>query len=187
MRVLLVDVNRSLAQAVVEQRKDHRGAGPSDRWGPLGPHPTTPSPLDTHDDFAMRLGLAPIGELGRRVARATATGRCAYGPYRDLVDPTRRVSLSCSRLESLTVSGAPDNLGVERRQVSRAAGVLSDEHGRRRGAFHQRPEVWRQPMFPGTAVGSQAPTLLTMTGRERQVADLSLTGVSMQGLPLRLL
>ena len=187
VRVLPADINRSLAQATVEQREDHQDAGRSDQWEPLRPHPAAPSSLDVHEDLAVRLGLAPIKGLGERAAQAIVTERCAHGPYRDLADLARRVSLSRSRLESLAVSGALDSLGVERRQALWAAGVLSDEHGRRRGASRQGPEVWCQPTLPGTAVGAQAPTLPTMTDLERQAADLSLTGVSTQGSPLRLL
>ena len=187
VRVLPADVNRSLAQATVERREDHRDTGGSDQWEPLRPHPAAPSALDVHDDLAVSLGLAPVKGLGERAAQAIVTERRAHGPYRDLADLARRVSLSRSRLESLAVSGALDSLGVERRQALWAAGVLSDEHGRRRGASRQGRGAWCQPTLPGTAVGAQAPTLPTMTDRERQAADLSLTGVSTQGSPLRLL
>ena len=187
VRVLPADINRSLAQATVEQREDHQEAGHSDQWEPLRPHPAAPSSLDVHDDLAVRLGLAPIKGLGERSAQAIVTERRAHGPYQDLADLARRVSLSRSRLESLAVSGALDSLGVERRQALWAAGVLSDEHGRRRGASRRGQGAWYQPTLPGTAVGAQAPTLPTMTDRERQAADLSLTGVSTQGSPLKLL
>ena len=187
VRVLPADINRSLVQATVEQREDHQDAGRSDQWEPLRPDPAALSSLDVHDDLAVRLGLAPIKGLGERAAQAIVTERCAHGPYRDLADLARRVSLSRSRLESLAVSGALDSLGVERRQALWAAGVLSDEHGRRRGASRQGTGAWCQPTLPGTAVGAQAPTLPTMTDRERQAADLSLTGVSTQGSPLKLL
>lgn len=187
VRVLPADINRSLVQATVEQREDHQEAGHSDQWEPLRPHPAAPSSLDVHDDLAVRLGLAPIKGLGERAAQAIVTERRAHGPYRDLADLARRVSLSRSRLESLAVSGALDSLGVERRQALWAAGVLSDEHGRRRGASRRGQGAWYQPTLPGTAVGAQAPTLPIMTDRERQAADLSLTGVSTQGSPLRLL
>ena len=187
VRVLPADINRSLAQATVEQREDHQDAGRSDQWEPLRPHPAAPSSLDVHEDLAVRLGLAPIKGLGERAAQAIVTERCAHGPYRDLADLARRVSLSRSRLESLAVSGALDSLGVERRQALWAAGVLSDEHGRRRGVSRRGQGAWYQPTLPGTAVGAQAPTLPIMTDRERQAADLSLTGVSTQGSPLKLL
>ena len=187
VRVLPADINRSLVQATVEQREDHQEAGHSDQWEPLRPHPAALSSLDVHDDLAVRLGLAPIKGLGERSAQAIVTERRAHGPYQDLADLARRVSLSRSRLESLAVSGALDSLGVERRQALWAAGVLSDEHGRRRGASRRGQGAWYQPTLPGTAVGAQAPTLPIMTDRERQAADLSLTGVSTQGSPLKLL
>ena len=187
VRVLPADINRSLVQATVEQREDLQEAGHSDQWEPLRPHPAALSSLDVHDDLAVRLGLAPIKGLGERSAQAIVTERRAHGPYQDLADLARRVSLSRSRLESLAVSGALDSLGVERRQALWAAGVLSDEHGRRRGASRRGQGAWYQPTLPGTAVGAQAPTLPIMTDRERQAADLSLTGVSTQGSPLKLL
>ena len=187
VRVLPADINRSLVQATVEQREDHQEAGHSDQWEPLRPDPAALSSLDVHDDLAVRLGLAPIKGLGERSAQAIVTERRAHGPYQDLADLARRVSLSRSRLESLAVSGALDSLGVERRQALWAAGVLSDEHGRRRGASRRGQGAWYQPTLPGTAVGAQAPTLPIMTDRERQAADLSLTGVSTQGSPLKLL
>ena len=187
VRVLPADINRSLVQATVEQREDHQEAGHSDQWEPLRPDPAALSSLDVHDDLAVRLGLAPIKGLGERSAQAIVTERRAHGPYQDLADLARRVSLSRSRLESLAVSGALDSLGVERRQALWAAGVLSDEHGRRRGVSRRGQGAWYQPTLPGTAVGAQAPTLPIMTDRERQAADLSLTGVSTQGSPLKLL
>ena len=187
VRVLPADINRSLVQATVEQREDHQEAGHSDQWEPLRPDPAALSSLDVHDDLAVRLGLAPIKGLGERSAQAIVTERRAHGPYQDLADLARRVSLSRSRLESLAVSGALDSLGVERRQALWAAGVLSDEHGQRRGASRRGQGAWYQPTLPGTAVGAQAPTLPIMTDRERQAADLSLTGVSTQGSPLKLL
>ena len=184
VRVLPADVNRSLAQATVEQREDRREANRSDQWEPLVPHPAVPSSLDVHDDLAVRLGLAPIKGLGERLAQAIVTERCAHGPYQDLTDLARRVSLSRSRLEALAASGALDSLGVERRRALWAAGVLSDEHGQIRGASRREQGAWFQPTLAGTAVGAIAPPLPIMTGRERQAADLNLTGVSTQGSPL---
>ena len=80
VRVLPADINRSLAQATVEQREDHQDAGRSDQWEPLRPHPAAPSSLDVHEDLAVRLGLAPIKGLGERAAQAIVTERCARGP-----------------------------------------------------------------------------------------------------------
>ena len=187
VRVLPADINRSLSQATVEQKDKHQVAEPPEQWRTLTPHPAAPTPLDVHEDLAVRLGLAPIKGLGERAAQAIVAERRAHGPYRDLADLARRVSLSRSNLETLAASGALDSLGVERRRALWAAAVLSDEHGRRRGASHQDPGAWFQPTLPGTVAGAVAPALPAMTSREQQVADLSLTGVSTHGSPLTLL
>ena len=187
VRVLPADINHSLSQATVEQKGKHQVAEPPEQWRTLTPHPAAPSPLDVHEDLAVRLGLAPIKGLGERAAQAIVAERRAHGPYRDLADLARRVSLSRSNLETLAASGALDSLGVERRRALWAAAVLSDEHGRRRGASHQDPGAWFQPTLPGTVAGTVAPALPAMTSREQQVADLSLTGVSTHGSPLTLL
>ena len=187
VRVLPADINRSLSQATVEQKDKHQVAEPPEQWRTLIPHPAAPTPLDVHEDLAVRLGLAPIKGLGERAAQAIVAERRAHGPYRDLADLARRVSLSRSNLETLAASGALDSLGVERRRALWAAAVLSDEHGRRRGASHQDPGAWFQPTLPGTVAGAVAPALPAMTSREQQVADLSLTGVSTHGSPLTLL
>ena len=187
VRVLPADINHSLSQATVEQKGKHQVAEPPEQWRTLTPHPAAPSPLDVHEDLAVRLGLAPIKGLGERAAQAIVAERRAHGPYRDLADLARRVSLSRSNLETLAASGALDSLGVERRRALWAAAVLSDEHGRHRGASHQDPGAWFQPTLPGTVAGAVAPALPAMTSREQQVADLSLTGVSTHGSPLTLL
>ena len=188
VRVLPADVNYSPAQATVEQRDEYLSAGPPeespDQWRALAPDPAALSPLDVHDDLAVRLGLASIKGLGARAAQAVVTERCAHGPYRDLADLARRVSLSRSRLEALAASGALGSLGVERRRALWAAGVLADEHGRCLGSSHQERGAWLQPTLPGTTVGAVAPPLPIMTAREQQAADLSLTGVSTHGSPL---
>ena len=187
VRVLPADINRSLSQATVEQKGKHQVAEPPEQWRTLTPHPAAPTPLDVHEDLAVRLGLAPIKGLGERAAQAIVAERRAHGPYRDLADLARRVSLSRPNLETLAASGALDSLGVERRRALWAAAVLSDEHGRHRGASHQDPGAWFQPTLPGTVAGAVAPALPAMTSREQQVADLSLTGVSTHGSPLTLL
>ena len=187
VRILPADINHSLSQATVEQKGEHRVAEPPEQWRTLTPHPAALTSLDVHEDLAVRLGLAPIKGLGERAAQAIVAERRAHGPYRDLADLARRVSLSRPNLETLAASGALDSLGVERRRALWAAGVLSDEHGRHRGTFYQDPGAWFQPTLPGTIAGAVAPALPAMTSREQQVADLSLTGVSTYGSPLTLL
>ncbi|WP_147680193.1 error-prone DNA polymerase [Actinomyces ruminicola] len=178
VRVLPADVNFSREQAHVEPRDD---AVPAD----MRPSPNALSPLDVHPELAVRLGLAPIKGLGD-AAVAIVAERSAHGPYRDIADLARRVRLSRSRLEALAASGALASLGVDRREALWAAGALAQEYGRphRPGrSAHGRP-AWYQPPLPGTAVGAHAPQLPAMTDRERQDADLRLTGVSTQSSPI---
>ncbi|VEG75090.1 DNA polymerase III subunit alpha [Actinomyces slackii] len=230
VRVLPADVNASGAQAIVESRPQAVEAGSSGarQWLPLTPSPEALSPLDAHDDLAVRLGLAAIKGIGAQRAEAIAAERQANGPYRDLADLARRVRLSRAALEALAASGALESLGVERREALWAAGVLAEEHGarhqgpgaaapavtrgRRRGprpvtiapraplghdgtgqeaqdppqpeAQGQAGRGWFQPTLPGTAVGARAPRLPAMGERERQVADLRLTGVTTQDHPM---
>ena len=108
VRVLPADVNYSPAHATVEQREDHRDAGRSDQWGPLTPHPAALSPIDVHDDLAVRLGLAPIKGLGARAAQAIVTERHAHGPYRNLADLADRKSPRLNSSHS-TVSRMPSS------------------------------------------------------------------------------
>lgn len=174
VQVLPADVNASREQACVEPQDD-AAAPPAD--------PNALSPLDVHPDLAVRLGLAPIKGLGNDVAAAIVTERTAHGTYTGVADLARRVRLSRSRLEALAASGALASLGVARREALWAAGALSQEYGQRHAVGRERT-AWYQPPLPGTAVGARAPRLADMTARERQDADLRLTGVSTEASPI---
>ncbi|MDO4899931.1 error-prone DNA polymerase [Actinomyces sp.] len=181
VRVLPADINFSREQACVESRND-AGAAHAD----ARPSLNALSPLDVHPELAVRLGLAPIKGLGE-AATAIVVERNAHGPYRDIADLARRVRLSRSRLEALAASGALASLGVARREALWAAGALSQEYGQRHspgGTHDHSGSAWYQPPLPGTAVGARAPHLPDMTDRERQDADLHLTGVSTQASPM---
>ena len=191
VRVLPADVNASREEARVRTRGQEVGKRPCEEgdggagWGPLRPSPSALSPLETHPDLAVRLGLARLKGLGGRGASAIVSERLTHGPYADVADLARRVRLSRRRLETLAAAGALASLGVGRRQALWAAGALSEEHGRpgpRRPAS-QAGGRWYQPPLPGTAVGARAPRLPPMTDRERQAADLRLTGTSTRGFP----
>ena len=196
VRVLPADVNASHEEARVRTRRQEAGrmlrggAGRETGWEPLRPSPDALSPLDIHPDLAVRLGLAPLKGLGGRAASAIVSERLAHGPYTDVADLARRVRLSRRRLETLAAAGALASLGVGRRRALWAAGVLAGESGERGGPGGGRPtggaetiDQWYQPPLPGTAVGARAPHLDPMTDRERQTADLRLTGTSTQGYP----
>ena len=188
VRVLPADVNASREEACVRTRGQEAGQGPCEEgdgdagWEPLHPSPSALSPLETHPDLAVRLGLARLKGLGGRAAAAIVSERLAHGPYTDVADLARRVRLNRRRLETLAAAGALASLGVGRRQALWAAGALSGEHGRTTGEA-EGPGRWYQPPLPGTAVGARAPHLPPMTDRERQAADLRLTGTSTRGFP----
>ena len=188
VRVLPADVNASREEACVRTRGQEVGQGPCEEgdgdagWEPLHPSPSALSPLETHPDLAVRLGLARLKRLGGRAAAAIVSERLAHGPYTDVADLARRVRLNRRRLETLAAAGALASLGVGRRQALWAAGALSGEHGRTTGEAEESGR-WYQPPLPGTAVGARAPHLPPMTDRERQAADLRLTGTSTRGFP----
>ena len=187
VRVLPADVNASREEACVRTRGQEAGQGPCEGdgdagWEPLHPSPSALSPLETHPDLAVRLGLARLKGLGGRAAAAIVSERLAHGPYTDVADLARRVRLNRRRLETLAAAGALASLGVGRRQALWAAGALSGEHGRTTGEAEGSGR-WYQPPLPGTAVGARAPHLPPMTDRERQAADLRLTGTSTRGFP----
>ncbi|MDU0348710.1 error-prone DNA polymerase [Actinomyces sp. MRS3W] len=178
VHVLPADINSSQAQACVQTRVDRLDAGES---GQTDPHAL--SPLDVHPELAVRLGLAPIKGLGAEAAASIVAERAAHGPYASVADLARRVRLSRSRLETLAASGALAGLGVARREALWAAGALAQEYGQRHAPTRTQP-AWYQPPLPGTAVGARAPRLAAMTDRERQDADLRLTGVSTDNSPI---
>ncbi|SDM57239.1 error-prone DNA polymerase [Actinomyces ruminicola] len=181
VRVLPADINFSREQACVEPRDDADAVQAAVRADP-----NALSPLDVHPELAVRLGLAPIKGLGDAAVSIVAE-RTAHGPYTGIADLARRVHLSRSRLEALAASGALASLGVARREALWAAGALAQEYGRRHAPGHthdHRQPVWYQPPLPGTAVGARAPHLADMTDRERQDADLRLTGVSTEASPI---
>lgn len=197
VRVLPADVNASQEEACVRTHKQEieqslrQGLRLDSGWEPLRPSPNALSPLDVHPDLAIRLGVARIKGVGKGVASAIVSERLERGPYTDVADLARRVRLSRRHLEILAASGALGSLGVDRRQALWSAGALAGEFGESRGYGRVVDESgkmgetghWYQPPLPGTAIGARAPHLTPMTARERQTADLRLTGTSVQGCP----
>ena len=197
VRVLPADVNASQEEACVRTHKQEieqslrQGLRLDSGWEPLRPSPNALSPLDVHPDLAIRLGVARIKGVGKGVASAIVSERLERGPYTDVADLARRVRLSRRHLEILAASGALGSLGVDRRQALWSAGALAGESGESRGYGRVVDESgkmgetghWYQPPLPGTAIGARAPHLTPMTARERQTADLRLTGTSVQGCP----
>ncbi|RMI12537.1 PHP domain-containing protein [Cellulomonas triticagri] len=177
--VLRPDVQRSGVQAVVERTAD-TPAGGEPRLTPLQSG-TAPVPRlrrggegvlhDTGDpdrSLAVRIGLASVRTVGKKVAERLVTERDAHGPFADLRDLVRRVDLSTTQLEALATSGALETLGVTRREALWAAGALAQEG---------------PGTLPGVSVGVEAPTLPGMSTVELAVADVWATGVTVDSYP----
>ncbi len=137
------------------------GAGPA---GPAAP----PGERATPRSLGVRMGLAAVRGIGEDDARRIVEERTARGPFADLRDLVRRVSLSTAQVEALATAGALDSLGATRREALWAAGALAQEG----------PHT-----LPGVSVGVQAPTLPGMSDVELAVADVWATGVSTDSYP----
>ena len=107
--------------------------------------------------FAIRLGLRGVRNLGATPAAAVAAGR----PYADMEDFARRTRLPATALEALAAAGAFGCLGVSRREAMWAAGTAA---------------AIRPGQLPGTTPGLVAPPLPVMTPAEQTIADLWATG-----------
>lgn len=145
------DVNRSEVDARVEA------------------DPCAPSGL------AIRLGLAPISQIGKRRAGVLVDNRDALGPFASLDDLASRTRLPAAALEALAEAGACGSLTASRREGVWAAGSLAQPAHSAKG--------WVQEVLPGTAAGAQAPSLPEMTPPERMSADIRLTGATSRGFP----
>ncbi|OLF13607.1 error-prone DNA polymerase [Actinophytocola xanthii] len=139
VRVLGPDVNASLSYATLE-----------------GPEP------------AVRLGLGAVRTIGDDLAERVVAEREQHGPYRDMPDLARRITLTRAQIEALSTAGAFDCFGIARRAALWAAGAVAAE----------RPD-----RLPGTTVGATAPALPGMSPLELAVADVWATGLSPNTFP----
>lgn len=155
------DVNASLAPATLEPVKPgHEPPVPA--FGP--PRPGTEPELS----MAIRLGLSSVRYVSDKLAERIAEERREHGPYRSMIDLTRRVELSVRQAEALATAGAFDCFGIDRRQALWAAGAAAQE----------RPD-----RLPGLVVGVDAPALPGMSELELAVADVWATGMSADSFP----
>ncbi|WP_448060469.1 DNA polymerase III subunit alpha [Cellulomonas hominis] len=189
--VLRPDVQRSAVQAVVERVAPTPAQGeprlvptPSGTAAvpPLPSRRTGGGSADAGDgrggpdepggaparSLAVRMGLAPVRNVGEKVAEQLAAAREAGGPFADLRDLVRRVQLTTTQLEALATGGALESLGVTRREALWAAGALAQEG----------PDT-----LPGVSVGVSAPMLPGMNEVETAVADVWATGVTVDSYP----
>ena len=116
----------------------------------------------------VRLGLGAVRTIGDDLAKRVVAERAGHGPYRDMADLARRISLTRAQLEALSTAGAFDCFGVGRREALWAAGAVAGE----------RPD-----RLPGTTVGANAPALPGMSPLELAVADVWATGLSPNTFP----
>ena len=138
------DVNASLAHATLE-----------------------PSP-ESQGGVAVRLGLSGVRSLGLDAAESIVDER-ANGPYQDMRDLGRRVTLTEPQLEALATAGA---FGTNRRQALWTAGAVARD----------RPHY-----LPGTATAGRAPSLPGMSAVEQTVADVWATGITPDRHPVEFL
>jgi error-prone DNA polymerase len=158
------DINASKAKATLEPPvvaggpRNGRGADPSG-WGIGGP--------------VVRLGLSSVRTLGDTMAEAIEVGRDRGGPYQDMADLARRMSvagtpLTVAHLEALATADAFACFGMNRRSSLWAAGAAVQEAADR---------------LPGTVTGTVAPPLPGMDDVDRHVADVWATGLSPDSHP----
>ncbi|MCL4534934.1 MAG: DNA polymerase III subunit alpha [Bacteroidetes bacterium] len=187
IRILPVDVNRSLAKCTVEAREvatdvgqgpvpcrpadDEDAAGQS---APPHPAPRTQNPeLGSQSSvLAIRLGFTYVHGLGEAAMERLEEQR-KLGPYHSLADFLRRTRLSREAVENLIVVGAMDCFGRPRREMLWEAGV----EGRGDGGRTQNSEPRTQNPSPITHYSSP-PVLPTLTPYEETAAEYSLLGMS---------
>jgi error-prone DNA polymerase len=152
------DINASNAKAVLESTSDTRWGSrrgePPHQWGLGGP--------------AVRLGLSGVRTIGDELAEKVEQERVANGPYADMSDLARRVTLTTANLEALATADAFAGFGLSRRQALWAAGAAAQE---------------RPGRLPGTTAATAAPALPGMTDVDRLVADVWATGLSPDSHP----
>ncbi|MHB8631237.1 MAG: DNA polymerase III subunit alpha, partial [Candidatus Limnocylindria bacterium] len=161
IRMLPVDVNRSQAKAVVEERVRALGADSSDevavdRSVSIARHRVCRS----HD---VRLGLTSVRGLGDGEAEAIVRER-GRGPFRSFDDLAKRVGMKEEALRNFALVGAFDALGEARRALL----------WRVRDAHRASPSFARPVLaFPTTT----APALPALDEQERAALDYRITGI----------
>ncbi|MDP9245853.1 MAG: error-prone DNA polymerase, partial [Chloroflexota bacterium] len=179
IRMLPVDVNRSLAKVCVEEpggREHALGAG-----APPAPHHRVPAPSSYSSDeivvdrsvtiarhracrvHDVRLGFVEVNGLGQAEADAIVRER-ERGPFGSFDDFAKRVGLKEEALRNLALVGAFDSLGEARRALL----------WRARDAHRGSPGFSRPVLaYPTTT----APSLPALSEQERTALDYRITGI----------
>jgi error-prone DNA polymerase len=154
--MLPVDVNRSMAKAIVEPHGAVAGDGVIDSSRTIAAHRA----CRAHD---VRLGLTEVKGLGAAEADAIVRER-ERGAYRSFDDFAKRVGMKEEALRNLALVGAFDALGEPRRALL----------WRARDAHRASPAFTRPVLaFPTTT----APALPGLTEQERAALDYRITGI----------
>jgi error-prone DNA polymerase len=123
---------------------------------------------DDRGEQTVRTGLGTVRTIGDDLAARIVAERGTGGPYRDMVDLSRRMRLTRAQVEALATAGAFACFDVSRRAALWAAGAVAGD----------RPD-----RLPGTTVGAEAPVLPGMDDIEVAVADVWATGLSPDSFP----
>ncbi len=119
--------------------------------------------------FAVRLGLADVTRIGKKVAERIVAERDAKGPYRSMEDLVRRAGLTRAQLESLATAGAFDAFDLSRRAALWRAGSAAED---------------REEFLADSIVAVQPPLFADQTAFETLASDLWATGLSPDDHPL---
>jgi error-prone DNA polymerase len=130
---------------------------------------------------AVRIGLEYVASLGSEGAEAIVAAREADGPFRDVTDLARRVTIEQPRLEALVRAGACDCLGERRRDLLWELGLV--HRPRSVAGSGGEAKQLTLPLEPTV----ETPELRDLTPWERMLADYRGTGVSVGAHPISLL
>ena len=158
--VLPVDVDRSGAKAMIEERASTPGQGDdlvADRSVTIARHRA----CAVHD---IRLGLGSVKGLGEDEAEGIVKERETNGPFRSFDDFAKRIGVKEEALRNLALVGAFDRFGEPRRALL----------WRAREAHRGSPAFSRPVLaYPATA----APPLPALSEQERSALDYRITGI----------
>ncbi|GLW94806.1 error-prone DNA polymerase [Actinokineospora globicatena] len=116
---------------------------------------------------AIRLGLSTIRTIGDKLATRITETRGDV-PFTTMADLASRIELTRPQIEALATAGAFGCFTPHRREALWTAGAVVTE-----GRGH----------LPGTAVGTNAPTLPGMDTLDQAIADVWATGLSPDTFP----
>ncbi|MEF2979197.1 error-prone DNA polymerase [Subtercola sp. YIM 133946] len=120
-------------------------------------------------NLVVRLGLAEIKSIGKKVAERIVAERDRGGEYLSMADVARRNDLNTVQMEALASSGAFTSLKLTRREALWEAGNAAQD---------------KSEYLPGTFVSVQPPLLPMLSPTEQVIYDLWSTGISPDDHPV---